>query len=78
MLAGDAGPGFRRAPQVTQSEALALAHIAAPDARLWNRQPLVSSHKIGTWLPEDVGLGMIRKSGNRFSEKIMLKPELMR
>ena len=40
MLAGDAGPGFRRAPHVTQSEALALAHIAAPDARLRNRQPL--------------------------------------
>jgi biopolymer transport protein TolQ len=40
MLAGDAGPGFRRAP-IDTKEALALAHIAAPDARLWNRQPLV-------------------------------------
>jgi hypothetical protein len=39
MLAGDAGPGFRRAPQATQTEALALAYIAAPDARLWNWQP---------------------------------------
>jgi hypothetical protein len=69
MLAGDAGPGFRRAPHVTQTEALALAHIAAPDARLWNRQPVA---------PEDLRPSMIRKNGNRFSEQIVLKPELKR
>src|SRR5215204_5001737 len=40
MLAGEARPGFRRAPHATPRAALALAHIAAPDARLWNRQPL--------------------------------------
>src|SRR5512144_2326054 len=39
MLAGEAGPGFRRAPHATPRAALALAHIAAPDALLWNRQP---------------------------------------
>ena len=69
MLAGDAGPGFRRAPHVTQTEALALAHIAAPDARLRNRPPVA---------PEDLRPSMIRKNGNRFSEQIVLKPELKR
>ena len=29
-------------------------------------------------LPEDLGQSMIRKSGNRFSEKIMLKREILR
>ena len=38
-LAGDAGPGFGRASHATKNRALALAHIAAPDARLWNGQP---------------------------------------
>jgi hypothetical protein len=54
---------------VTQTEALALAHIAAPDTRLWNRQPVA---------PEDLRPSMIRKNGNRFSEQIVLKPELKR
>ena len=35
---------------------------AAPDAWLWNRQPVA---------PEDLGYGMIRKSGDRFSDEIM-------
>jgi hypothetical protein len=76
MLAGDAGPGFRRALHVTQSEALALAYIAAPGARLWNWQPLFPEN----WdlAPGRLGQSMIRKSGSRFSEKIMLKPELKR
>src|SRR5438445_705210 len=39
MLAGEARPGFRRAPHATPRAALALAQIAAPDARLWYRQP---------------------------------------
>jgi hypothetical protein len=47
-----------------QNKALALALTATADARLWNRQPLA---------PGDLGQSMIRKSGNRFSEKIMLK-----
>jgi len=51
------------------NKALALALTAAVDARLWNRQPL---------LPEDLGQSMIRKSGNRFSEKIMLQREILR
>src|SRR2546430_16172096 len=39
MWAGEARPGFRRAPHATPRAALALAQIAAPDARLWYRQP---------------------------------------
>jgi hypothetical protein len=50
-------------------KALALALTATADARLWNRQPLA---------PGYLGQSMIRKSGNRFSEKIMLKREILR
>ena len=46
MLAGDAGLGFGGPPMRHKNKALALAFTAAPDARLWNRQPL---------LPEDLG-----------------------
>lgn len=34
-------------PPSTQKEALALAHLAAPDARLWNRQPLFPKRDLG-------------------------------
>src|SRR5256884_2287966 len=39
MLAGEAGPGFRRAPHATPRGARGLAVGAAPDARLLNGQP---------------------------------------
>ena len=35
---GKQDPAFG-GPPMRHKEALALAHIAAPDARLWNRQP---------------------------------------
>jgi hypothetical protein len=50
-------------------KALALAFTAALVVPLWNRQPFA---------PEDLGQSMIRKSGNRFSEKIMLQREILR
>ena len=56
-------------PPMRHNEALALAHFAAPDARLWNRQRS---------LPEDLGPGMIRKIGNQFSETTMLTHEIER
>src|SRR6266404_4167194 len=68
MLAGDAGLGFGRAPHATPHKALALALAAAFFARPWIRQPIA---------PEDLGQSMIRKSGNRFSEKIMLQRQSM-
>jgi biopolymer transport protein TolQ len=42
MLAVDASPGFGRATHATPNQALALALIAAPGIRLWNRQPFAS------------------------------------
>ena len=69
MLAGEAGLGFGRAPQATDNKAPAQALTAAP------------TRGCGTgsqWLPEDLGQSMIRKSGNRFSEKIMLQREILR
>jgi len=38
MLAADAGLGFG-GPPIRHNKASALALTAAPDARLWNRQP---------------------------------------
>jgi len=46
MLAGDASLGFGGPPMRHKNKALALACTAAPDARLWGRQP---------WLPGCVG-----------------------
>jgi hypothetical protein len=56
-------------PPMRHNKALALALTATADARLWNRQPFA---------PGYLGQSMIRKSGNRFSEKIMLKREILR
>jgi hypothetical protein len=52
-----------------RNKVLALAFAAALVVRLWNRQPFA---------PENLGQSMIRKSGKRFSEKIMLQREILR
>jgi hypothetical protein len=68
MLAGDAGPGFGRAPHATPLR-LSRWRLSPRPMRGYG----TGSHS----LPEDLGQSMIRKSGDRLSENIMLKQESM-
>jgi hypothetical protein len=53
---GKQATGFGRASHVTQNKALAQALVAAPAARLWNRQPFAPGkmwdRHVGTGVPE--------------------------